>query len=98
MRYWAYFAAKVIVAAGILYASLGLLNPLAPPEPEATAGAAVSKNPHEAPKIAANAASGQARSFSVAEPGAEIQVEEQPEKNKTDGDIAKPPDKGERTP
>jgi hypothetical protein len=37
MRYWAYFAAKLIVAGGILYGSLGLLNPLAPPIPEPSA-------------------------------------------------------------
>jgi hypothetical protein len=37
MRYWAYFAAKLLVAGGILYASLGLLNPLAPPDTGASA-------------------------------------------------------------
>jgi hypothetical protein len=99
MRYWAYFAAKLIVAGGILYASLGLLNPLAPPDPEATAGAGVSKNPLGAPKIAASPAPGQTRSFSVAEPGAQIQVEiAPPEKNKTDGDAAKSMDTEEKTP
>lgn len=34
MRYWAYFAAKVILVGGILYGSLGLLNPLAPHDPD----------------------------------------------------------------
>jgi hypothetical protein len=98
MRYWAYFAAKLIVAGGILYASLGLLNPLAPPDPGATVGAAPSTNPSKSSNLAANPTSGQARSFSVAEPRAEIQVDEQPEKNKTDGAVVKPLDKEERTP
>jgi hypothetical protein len=98
MRYWAYFAAKLTVAAGILYASLGLLNPLAPPDPETTTGATASKNSSQAPKIAANPTPARARSFSIAEPGAEIQVDEQPEKNKPDGAIVKSLDKEERTP
>jgi len=34
MRYWAYFAAKLIVMGGVLYGSLALLNPLAPDDPD----------------------------------------------------------------
>jgi hypothetical protein len=37
MRYWAYFAAKLIVAAAILYGSLALLNPLVPHDVPAAA-------------------------------------------------------------
>jgi hypothetical protein len=87
MRYWAYFVAKLILAGCILYASLGLLNPLAPPEPEAAKDAAVSVNP----------APGQERSFSVAVPDAQIQVEITPP-DKTAGDIVKSPDKEENSP
>jgi len=63
MRYWAYFAAKLILAGGILYSSLGLLNPLAPPESDSTSAmprqsakdlpAAPLKSYPESPKITA---------------------------------------------
>ena len=33
MRYWAYFAAKLVAAAAVLYGSLALLNRLWPPAP-----------------------------------------------------------------
>jgi hypothetical protein len=94
MRYWAYFAAKLIVVGGILYGSLGLLNPLAPPNPEPSAAkpkqsagdpprVALLKNNLENPKI-------------TAEPDAQIQVEIAPsEKDEKGAAAAKPLDKDE---
>ena len=80
VRYWAYFAAKLIVVGGILYGSLALLNPLAPhdSDPSATEpnrrastppDAPAPKNYPEDPKIAegnarATASRGKAASFS----------------------------------
>jgi hypothetical protein len=37
MRYWAYFAAKVVVAAAVFYGLLALLGPLAPDDPKPAA-------------------------------------------------------------
>lgn len=82
MRYWAYFAAKLIVAAGILYASLGLLNPLAPHE-----AASAPKTYPEAPKIVNRDLSA---GISQAEPDAEIQVELAPPAK--DAQVAKSPE------
>jgi hypothetical protein len=83
MRYWAYFAAKLIVAGGILYGSLGLLNPLAPPDlgssaAEPVATVASSKHYPEGPRI-------------TAEPDAQILAElpEPVERQKKDADAAK---------
>src|SRR5580698_1687251 len=88
MRYWAYFAAKLIVAGGILYGSLGLLNPLAPPTPEPSAAnprhnakdlaAAAPKNSPDNPRI-------------VAVPDAQILLElpEPSEQQKKDAGAAK---------
>jgi len=112
MRYWAYFAAKLIVAAGILYGSLALLNPLAPhdSDPSATEsnksatappGAPAPKAYPENPKIAvgnASAAAGQGKVDNAAEPTTEIQVEiaQLSGKDQKDGDIAKPMDDDEK--
>jgi hypothetical protein len=107
VRYWAYFAAKLIVVAGILYGSLALLNPLAPPDSNSSAtdskpGAAAPapKNYPEDPKIAegnASAVAGRAKADNAAEPNTEIQVEiAQPSaKDIKDGAAAKPLDKDE---
>jgi hypothetical protein len=102
MRYWAYFAAKLIVVGGILYGSLALLNPLAPHDSDSSAtqpdrSATAPKNYPQAPRIAegnASAAAGQGKADNSAEPNTEIQVEiAQPSgKDKKDGDIAKPMD------
>jgi hypothetical protein len=112
MRYWAYFAAKLIVVAGILYGSLALLNPLAPHDsgPSATdsnrsatapPGAPTPKNRPEEPKIAegnASATAAQGKVDNAAEPTTEIQVEiaQLSGKDKKDGDIAKPMDDDEK--
>jgi hypothetical protein len=88
MRYWAYFAAKLIIAGGILYGSLGLLNPLAPPDPDASAtrpnpsakaqhGPPVLKIYPEHPKVAPENSGLTSRQGKIgdAEPDTEIQVE-----------------------
>jgi hypothetical protein len=102
VRYWAYFAAKLMVVAGILYGSLALLNPLAPHDSDSpttssnrSAPAPAPKNYPDDPKIAegnANAAAGRA------EPNTEIQVEiAQPSaKDMKDGNVAKPLDNDEK--
>jgi hypothetical protein len=111
MRYWAYFAAKLIVAGGILFGSLALLNPLAPHDSDSSAaepdrsvthlpGAPVLKNYAEAPKTAepnASAAAGQVKVDIAAEPNTQIQLEiaQLSGKEKKSGDAAKPPDKDE---
>ena len=85
MRYWAYFAAKLFVVAGIVYGSLALLNPLAPPDSNSSAtdskpGATAlpSKNHPEAPRFPernANAVAGRAAGDNAADPNTVIQVE-----------------------
>jgi hypothetical protein len=112
MRYWAYFAAKMIVVAGILYGSLALLNPLAPHDSDAVATGSnrsatrpltgpASKNFPEDPKIAedlAGTTAGQGKAGAVAEPNTEIQLEiaQLSTKDKKDGDVAKPMDDHEK--
>jgi hypothetical protein len=112
MRYWAYFAAKLIVVAGILYGSLALLNPLAPhdADPSATEpsrraadsqSAPASKSYPDDPRIAegnAGAAAGRGKAGNAAEPNTEIQVEIALPSGKDvkDGDVAKPPDDDEK--
>jgi hypothetical protein len=112
MRYWAYFAAKLIVVAGILYGSLALLNPLAPHDSDASAtdsnrsastppGAPPPKRYLEDPKIVqanAGAAAGNGKVDNAAEPSTEIQVEiaQLSGKDKKDGDVAKPMDDDEK--
>src|ERR1700693_2125426 len=111
MRYWAYFAAKLMVVGGILYGSLALLNPLAPHDSDSSATgsnrsathppvAPAPKNYPE-PKIAegnARAMAGRAKADNAAEPNTEIQVEiAQPSgKDIKDGDLAKPLDNDEK--
>jgi hypothetical protein len=92
MRYWAYFAAKLIVAAGILYASLALLNPLAPQDYEPSPAVIAAKTPPPQPKTApGNAAASQNPSD-----GPEIQIEvAPPEKDKLDRETAASLDKEE---
>jgi hypothetical protein len=108
MRYWAYFAAKLIVVAGILFGSLALLNPLAPHDSDSSAtdqnrsastppGAPAPKSYPEAPRIAeggASAAAGHGKVDNAAEPNTEIQVEivQPSRKDVKDGDVAKPMD------
>jgi hypothetical protein len=83
MRYWAYFVAKLIVAGGILYASLGLLNPLAPHDSELSASTA--------PRVPRIVAPGQGKVATANQPGPGIQVEiALPGKDTKDGDVAKP--------
>jgi len=112
VRYWAYFAAKLIVVAGILYGSLALLNPLAPHDSDPSAsgsnrsatdppGVPAPKNYPEDPKIAegnASAVAGRAKANNAAEPNTEIQVEiAQPSgRDIKDGDVAKPMDDDEK--
>src|SRR5580704_11311330 len=106
MRYWAYFAAKLILVAGILYGSLALLNPLAPhdSDPSATDHNRSAPPPPNAPspksypvdpRVAegASAAAGHGKVANAAVPNTEIQVEiVQPSgKDMKDGDIARPP-------
>jgi hypothetical protein len=111
MRYWAYFAAKLIVVAGILYGSLALLNPLAPHDSDAVAigsnrsvahrpAVLAPKNYAENPKLAednAGTPAGQGKAGAAVEPTTEIQVEiVQPSgKDMKDGDVAKPRDNDE---
>jgi hypothetical protein len=108
VRYWAYFAAKLIVVAGILYGSLALLNPLAPHDSDSSAAvsnrsaaAPAPKNYPKAPKIAeedARAVAGRAKADNAAEPNTEIQVEiAQPSgKDLKVRDVAKPMDDDEK--
>jgi len=89
MRYWAYFVAKLIAAGGILYASLALLNPLAPPDFPSSASVPTRPKPPQTPRIAdGNAAASQGNSGGAVQPGAQIQVEiALPEKDKPQGDV-----------
>jgi hypothetical protein len=106
MRYWAYFAAKLIVVAGILFGSLALLNPLAPhdSDPAATDSnrsaaippvAPASKIYPEEPRMAegnASAAPGQGKVDNAGEPKIQVEIAPRSEKDKKDGDAAKPLD------
>ena len=99
MRYWAYFAAKLIAAGVLLYASLWLLNPLVPQEPNLSTNEpsrSASDPPRAGTEAARNTgtASGQMASNAI-EPATEIQVEIAPldQKDKQDGVPAKPVDR-----
>jgi hypothetical protein len=108
MRYWAYFAAKLIVVAGILFGSLALLNPLAPHDsdsssagPDRSAASAprapVLKTYPEEPKMAegnASAAS-QGKVDNAAEPSIQVEIVQPSGKDMKDGEVAKPPDNDE---
>ena len=106
VRYWAYFAAKLIVVAGILFGSLALLNPLAPHDSDSSAtdssrAAPAPKKYPEDPKIVGgnvSAVAGRAKADNAAEPNTEIQVEIALPSGKDvkDGDVAKPPDNDEK--
>jgi hypothetical protein len=101
MRYWAYFAAKLIIAGGILYGSLALLNPLAPhdSDPSASESDRSAKVPPVAlaPKKYLADPKPEQGANAMAEPNTQIQVEiAQPsEKETKDGDVAKPLDNEE---
>ena len=110
MRYWAYFAAKLMVVAGILFGSLALLNPLAPHDSDPVAAgsnrsaadppaAPASKNYPEEPRMAegsASAVSGQGKVDNAAEPKIQVEIAPRSEKDKKDGDAAKPLDNDEK--
>jgi hypothetical protein len=51
MRYWAYFAAKLIAVSAVLFISLALLNPLVPPDSTAATRGAHSPADPPHPKI-----------------------------------------------
>jgi hypothetical protein len=103
MRYWAFFAAKLVAASVMLYASLGLLNPLVPQdsnssvtEPGRTASDLANAR-MEAEK-SVGAATSQEKVDHAVEPGTEIQVEIAPldTKDEKSGDVAKSLDKEEK--
>jgi hypothetical protein len=92
MRYWAYFAAKLMLAGGILYASLGLLNPLAPHDPEPSAKTETPRNYAELPKIAPGQAD------RATEPQIQVEITPLAGNGKPESLAAKPLDKEEKFP
>jgi hypothetical protein len=109
MRYWAYFAAKLVLAAGILYGSLALLNPLAPhdSDPSATESDRSAKVPPVAlatksypagPKAEGNATatSGQGNAENAAEPNIQVEIVQPSGKDMKGREAAKPMDDDEK--
>jgi hypothetical protein len=110
MRYWAYFAAKLIVLGGILYGSLALLNPLAPHDSEPSAadhdrsasisvGAQAPKSYPADPKIAEENASATAvpgKADNAAEPNIQVEIVQPAGKEMKHGEAAKSMDDDEK--
>jgi hypothetical protein len=110
MRYWAYFAAKLIVVGGILFGSLALLNPLAPHDSDSSAtqpdrsastppSVPAPKSYPKAPRAAeedANAAAARAKADNPAEPNIQVEIVQPSGRDVKDGDVAKPPDNDEK--
>jgi hypothetical protein len=110
MRYWAYFAAKLIVVGGILFGSLALLNPLAPHDSDSSAtepdrsastqpAAPAAKSYPKAPRVTledANAAAARAKLDNAAEPNIQVEIVQPSGRDVKDGDVAKPADNDEK--
>ncbi|MGA3236912.1 MAG: hypothetical protein ABSG03_11445 [Bryobacteraceae bacterium] len=110
MRYWAYFAAKLIVVAGILFGSLALLNPLAPHDSDSSAiepdrsastppAAPGPKSYPKAPRVTledASAAAARAKADNPAEPNIQVEIVPPSGKDIKDGDVAKPSDNDDK--